>query len=161
MAAFDSVHTGQRCGQTKALGALMRTLTVGDEVGGRDRCIAMHEGGYLVIRGGILIGWQDEPEDRLALVDNAGRTLDADDLDSEGRPLADYLYPDDPGADRLLEAMYPGGRLQPGWRRGEPGSCLTCAALRARGASGADVSPSMPEPTPSKEQEQSTRPKRR
>lgn len=75
MGTFDSVHTGTRCGQTKALGSALRDLVPGDCVclwvndstGARtgeqlrDFALMMIGGGFLRVRSGVVCSWEDDP----------------------------------------------------------------------------------------------------
>jgi hypothetical protein len=77
MGTYDTVHTGTRCGQTKALGQGMRDLTPGSQALLRvrltddswsgthtpDFALMMHGGGFLLARGGVLLSWGEDPED--------------------------------------------------------------------------------------------------
>lgn len=95
MGSYDTVHGGDRCGQTKALGKRMRNLVVGDAVEvvpapmdeqqyevfldgqtparhERDFLVAMTEGGYLLVAGGALQAWQAEAPAGLPLFNYLG-----------------------------------------------------------------------------------------
>ena len=111
MGMFDEVHTGIRCGQTKALGKRGARYAPGDTV----RCIpaplndqefqlylrggiapvadtfqvAMHEGGYLTVRDAVLVGWDTQRDASLPLYDNVGCAIGDGELDDS------YLYFDD------------------------------------------------------------------
>lgn len=102
MGRFDAVHTGRRCGQTKALGRRCRDLVPGDRVvlhavdalalssDGRLELVdqdqprpevtsfqvQMHEGGFLQVIDGRLVDWLDAPKESLPRYSNYGHPLD-------------------------------------------------------------------------------------
>jgi hypothetical protein len=76
MGMFDYVHTGTRCGQTKAFSRTLFELTPGTRVDGPDGWYAMREGGWLVVSDGVFVGWvHDAPAVAVARFDNRGRPL--------------------------------------------------------------------------------------
>lgn len=90
MGMFDFVHTGQRCGQTKAFSSVLDDLTPGSAVPSRypgltSYGVAMREGGWLVIRHGYLQDWVEQAPTGVPLLDNEGYLLTR-------RLPADYLY---------------------------------------------------------------------
>lgn len=129
MGSFDEVHTGHRCGQTKALGKGMRALTPGDRVvlqpavmtgeqALEHGCSTMPEQplvtdfdavmdvGYLHVRDARIGSWDDEQDLRVPLVDYHGwSVVERDELEGRDRDLA------------------------------RPGGCQVCAQVRARTAS--------------------------
>lgn len=128
MGSFDSVHVGDRCGQTKALGRRNGNVLTGDRVElmstpmneeqdqaeadgtwpGRPEQefgVVMPEGGYLVVGAGILGAWSPHAPTDLPLFDYLGYPVGADD---------DPSYPD---------------QLSDG--RAEAADCSICEAVRA------------------------------
>lgn len=79
MGMFDRIHTGTRCGQTKAFSRSRDDVCSGDQIEeATDGIYAMHEGGWLVIVNQRLRGWEDEPVDGMRRFDNNGDPLDGD-----------------------------------------------------------------------------------
>ncbi|MPY36071.1 hypothetical protein FNH09_34020, partial [Streptomyces adustus] len=79
MGMFDDIHTGNRCGQTKAFGRTLAHYCTGDTVDpvdGRTHVqIAMPDGGWLHVRDGRIHSWQETPAPDLPPYDNFGRPL--------------------------------------------------------------------------------------
>lgn len=111
MGLFDEITVGSRSGQTKALGASMAQYVVGSQVfltprpysaeeydrylrnrlslpGPASFQLAMHEGGYVVVRGNTLTAWEETADPDLLIFDNGGHLLPAPFVPPEG-----YLYP--------------------------------------------------------------------
>jgi hypothetical protein len=77
MGMFDYVHTGTRCGQTKAFFRTLSDLAPGTRVGGPDGWYAMSEGGWLVVSGGMFVAWvDDDPARTVARFDSMGRPIE-------------------------------------------------------------------------------------
>ena len=127
MGMFDTVHTGDRCGQTKALGKSLADLVPGDaahvvpaamteaehraELEGRIGPVADsanvqvgRRGSWLVIRDGVIERW--------------------DDVGDDGLPYFDYFGHPTRRPDRLEVA-----RQQR--ESDDSGECEMCAAVRA------------------------------
>lgn len=89
MGMFDEVHTGDRCGQTKALGRSLSQLIPGHyveiiasghqtptaTVAAVDGQVLMSEGGYLTICDGLLLSWADDRDLSLPLFDVFGNRI--------------------------------------------------------------------------------------
>lgn len=110
MGTFDEVHSGVRCGQTKALGRKLGRLVAGDAaqiypapmndeehqawLRGESWAVAqsgqvlMPEGGYLTLADGIFIDWVDGRDPVLPLFSELGHPLE------EPVDLAEYPYLD-------------------------------------------------------------------
>ena len=89
MGMFDTIHTGQRCGQTKAFGCLLQDLRPGDPVNRADSQYAMHEGGWLIVRSGHIEAWVDEADPDLPRYDNGANPLRNDPPEGYRYPLPD------------------------------------------------------------------------
>lgn len=102
MGSYDTIHTGDRCGQVKCFGKGLGDYHLGDTVAlvhppqdaasyeawlaGEDRPeqlderrdfqIAMGEGGWLVVRDGLIASWEDLPVVGLDQLDTLGRPFD-------------------------------------------------------------------------------------
>lgn len=104
MGTFDNITAGERHGQTKAFGASLGNITLGDRVAiselGEDLYgsqpptqhgdgqVNVSSGGWLIVRDGIWVEWADEPAPDLPRFDNTG-----------ARAADDYeRYPHDPTA---------------------------------------------------------------
>lgn len=168
MGMFDEVHTGVRCGQTKALGkgggfylpgspAQVIPAPMNDEQleqymrGGlapvaASAQIAMHEGGFLTLRDGVLIGWDDERDPSLPLFTNLGQPTTVEAVSGN------YLYAhmralqvtvdgvsarrsEDELLDRLFGELSPAERAEREAARraeevGEPVDCSLCERIR-------------------------------
>jgi hypothetical protein len=147
MGTYDDVHTGDRCGQTKALGKFLRHLVPGSRaqvfpapaneeefevwLAGDTEPVAdtaqvlMPAGGFLTITEGVLRSWTDERDERLPLYGFQGRL--------ETPPGGDGSEPAELG----LRAV--GGtarRTVPGSTRpvssSRPDDCPVCDGLRSR-----------------------------
>lgn len=100
MGMFDTIHTGRRCGQSKALGKMLRDLRPGDSVvveavympgeeyGERpeitDFQVRMDGGGFVVVRGGLIVDWVGQRDAELPAYDGYGYPLEASNHDYEG-----------------------------------------------------------------------------
>lgn len=78
MGMFDRVHTGNRCGQTKAFDSTLSDLTPGCPVNRADSQYAMHEGGWLIVRDGHIVSWDDEADEVLPRYNNGANPLGGD-----------------------------------------------------------------------------------
>lgn len=95
MGSYDTVHAGDRCGQTKALGKNQRGLVPGDAVQlfpapmddaefqawladelparpERDFAVQMYEGGAVIVADGVLVRWADEVPAGVPVFDGTG-----------------------------------------------------------------------------------------
>jgi hypothetical protein len=148
MGTYDDVHTGDRCGQTKALGKFLRHLVPGSRaqvfpaplneeefevwLAGDTEPVAdtaqvsMPAGGFLTITEGVLRAWTDERDERLPLYGFQGRL--------ETPPASDASKPEELGL-RVVDgkASRP---LVPGSTRpfvsSRPDDCPVCDGLRSR-----------------------------
>lgn len=138
---FDYIHTGDRCGQTKAFDCHLDNLRPGDAVNRADSQYAMHEGGWLIVRSGRIDGWFTEPDPDLPRYDNTANRLagelpngyhykprtreDTAEVAGRLRKLADIAgEPTDGEVDELLE-----GRNAVA--QGVPHGCSICDELRS------------------------------
>jgi len=148
MGTYDDVHTGDRCGQTKALGKFLRhpvpgsrarvfpapaneeefeVWSAGDTEPVADTAqVSMPAGGFLTITEGVLQAWTDERDERLPLHGFRGRL--------ETPPVGDVSELADLG---LGAADGTGSRrLVPGSTRlfctSRPEDCPVCDGLRSR-----------------------------
>lgn len=81
--SYDTIHTGTRHGQVKCLGRAGRDLLPGatgltvtgpdGAVVGSDAAVEMLEGGFVILRGGTLTGWDAQAPADLLQVSIYGR----------------------------------------------------------------------------------------
>jgi hypothetical protein len=96
MGMFDSVHTGNRCGQTKAFACVLDDIVPGTSVSvrastGPNFQVALLRGsGFLTVRDGVFVSWDDEHDGECVLVNNRGELFSAWE-----RPLARDSRPPD------------------------------------------------------------------
>lgn len=148
MGMFDTLHMGERCGQTKALGQTLRNWVAGDLV---ELCpetsvasgvsltsfqLVMSEGGFVVVREGVLCSWESRPVVGLPLVGNYGELCQSmpvpvDQVEEDLRALRHA---------QRLQALLPAPDQESSrWalrdahlQRGLPGECSRCADVRSR-----------------------------
>jgi hypothetical protein len=108
---YDEIHTGTRCGQTKAFGRrhsfvvgdvvrLVPSLTVAqveaneEEVADAttDFQIAAPQGGFITVRDSVLTGWDDYYDASLPLYGYYGHPLDPAHLNPDGTLPESYLW---------------------------------------------------------------------
>jgi hypothetical protein len=81
MGMYDDIEVGDRYGQVKLWSCTMETFHQGQEVPeaeGETFSIAMREGGYVYIVGGIVSDWQNLPMTNAPIVDKYGTPFEAD-----------------------------------------------------------------------------------
>jgi hypothetical protein len=160
MGSFDSVHGGDRCGQTKALGKRMRDLVVGDPVEvvpapmdeaqyedfldrklvarpERNFLVAMPEGGYLLVKDGVLLAWQGHVSDGLPVFSYLGYPDSAEGAErTEGETAFDAVEAaleaeDCPVCSAVRDGMVPQYREQLAAERAERRALRARAAMRS------------------------------
>lgn len=139
MGMYDRIHTGTRCGQTKAFSRLLDDLCPGDEIEeAADGAYAMREGGWLVIVHRVLVGWEDEAVDETRRFDNRGDPLEGDvpdgyryDIPTREATAARISRLSSHSGDVLTELIDKAFAARVAAATGKPHDCDICAELRS------------------------------
>jgi hypothetical protein len=124
MGRYDDIHTGTRCGQTKAFGKGLGDFSIGDSVKIHQDPLPIENydyptytdgqvavqgvgGGWLIVRDGVWVDWVDDPVEDLPCFDDAGRPVAhglrwQDWVEANLQPEPDCVYCE---AIRALEAL--------------------------------------------------------